>query len=597
MPACPSNHTHAQAPVKRRLAAIAFADVVGYSILMARDETRTHAQWMSMLADIVRPQVERHHGTIVKLIGDGVLVEFPSAFDAVDWARNVQHSVVSAGRDQSAANPAIVLRVAVHVGDIIDQDNDIYGDGINVAARLQEHAPPGGVVMSEAVYGLVGGSLDIQARDLGFLELKNIEKPVRAYVIDTGVPDVSLPFRSEREKLPSIAILPLQNVGGNSADDYFSDGVVEDITLSLAGLRELMVISRGSSLAYRGQQPDPRAAGRALGVRYVTTGTVRRFAQSVRVSVELCETSTGASLWNERTECAPGELFDVQDRIVARIVAGIAPNVRAAELRAAMRKRPENFTAYDYTLRALHVFHSLDVNTFRQAREFLERAMAEDPNFATPFAWAARWYGLYVGQGWSSSPYEDRAKAVELAAKAIELDGQNALALATYGHLKSFLFHDYDSALTYFDRALAACPNHSLAWLLSSPTLSYIGRAEQAIRHAEQALRLSPLDRSLFYYFDILSLAHYAAGNYEEAVKWGRMGANENPRHAAHLRYLAASYAAVDRLDEAQDAARGLMAMHPDFRLSVFERTLQPFRDPPIKERYLDHLRKAGLPE
>ncbi|HEY0439703.1 MAG TPA: adenylate/guanylate cyclase domain-containing protein, partial [Xanthobacteraceae bacterium] len=474
--------------VSRRLAAIAFVDIVGYSILMASDETRTHRRWMEILNEIIRPQADQHRGRIVKSTGDGVLAEFPSAFDAVEWARQVQRAVHAPSDDASA--PMLALRIAVHLGDVIATDEDIYGDNVNVAARLQEYAAPGGIVLSETIYDLVRGSITAAAQDLGAIELKNLDKPVKAYALAPEVENIRVPARPRLATLPSIAVLPLINAGGNPADDYFSDGIVEDITLSLAGLRELMVISRGSTLAYRGRHPDPREVGRALGVRYVLGGSVRRSEKHMRVSVELSDATTGASLWGERAEVAPGELFDVQDRIVGRIVAGIAPNVRAAELRTAMRKRPENFTAYDCTLRALHIVNSLDKATFLQARDYLDKAMQEDPNFAMPTAWAARWHSLYVGQGWSEAPTQDAAKAVELAARAIEMDAQNALALATYGHLRSYLFRDYDTALVYFDRALAASPSHSLAWLLSSATLSYVGRSEEAVRHAEHALRL-----------------------------------------------------------------------------------------------------------
>src|SRR5205085_4699402 len=419
-----------------------------------------------------------------------------------------------------------------------------------------------------------------------------------AYALDLAGPEIALPRHPRPEaKLPSIAVLPLQNIGGDPADDYFCDGCVEDITLSLAGLRELMVISRGSTLTYRGRQADPREVARVFGVRYVLMGSLRRSERLVRVSVELCDANTGASLWGEKTEVAPGDLFDVQDGIVGRVVAGIAPNVRAAELRGAMRKKPENFTAYDHTLRALHIINSLDVKTFMLARDYLNKAMEEDPNFAMPVALAARWHSLYVGQGLSTEPDVDRAKAVELAARAIELDGQNALALATYGHLRSYLFHDYDSALVYFDRALKACPNHSLAWLLSSGTLSYVGRTEEAIKHAEHALRLSPVDQGLCYYYTFLMLAHYGHGNYHEAVKWGRMSANENPNYTANQRIFTAVLAGGGFLEEARQAARVLLERQPDFRLSVYERTLQPFRDPQMKSRFMEHLTLAGLPE
>lgn len=597
MSGCLPGQHRASEPLKRRLAAIVFADVVGYSILMAQDETRTHQQWMMVLAEIIRPLAAQREGTIIKLLGDGLLAEFPSALAAVEWARAVQAAISSSQRDGRPV--PLVLRIAVHLGDVIDADNDIYGDGVNIAARLQEHAPPGGLILSETVHELVRGSLDVQVRELGLLELRNTGRSIRAFVVEPAEPAISLPFRPERGKLPSIAVLPLENLGGTAADDYFCDGVVEDITLSLAGLRELMVISRGSTLSYRGQQPDPREVGRDLGVRYVMTGTVRRSNQSVRVSAELSDTSSGVSLWAERVEFPPGELFDVQDRIVARIVSGIAPNVRAAELRAAMRKRPENFTAYDCTLRALHVIHSLDVNTFRTARHYLEQAMALDPNFAMPVAWAARWHSLYVGQGWSADAAGDAAKAADLAARAIELDPQNALALATYGHLRSYLFHDYDSALIYFERALVAAPNSSLAWILSSGTLSYIGRTTEAIQHAEHALRLSPSDRSILasVYYVFLCAAHYAHGNYEEAVKWARMAQNENPTYTANYRLFIASLTALDRTTEAEPLVAALMDLEPDFRLGPYERTRQPFKAPLIRSRYMEHLRRAGLPE
>jgi adenylate cyclase len=357
------------------------------------------------------------------------------------------------------------------------------------------------------------------------------------------------------------------------------------------------VISRGSTLAYRGRQPDPREVGRVLGVRYVLIGSVRRSERLVRVSVELCDANTGASVWGEKAEVPPGELFDVQDRIVGRIVAGIAPNVRAAELRAAMRKKPENFTAYDHTLRALHIINSLDKATFPQAREYLNRAMEEDVNFAMPVAWAARWHSIYIGQGWSTAPREDAARGIELAGRAIELDRDNALALATHGHMKSFLFHDYDSAMIYFDRALVACPNYSLAWILSSGTLSYVGRGAEAIQRAEQGLRLSPSDQSLFYYYMFLNMAHYSTGAYEEAVRWGRMSANENPTYTANHRIMTAGLVGLGRIAEAREVAANLMKLEPDFRLSVYEKTRQPFRVPEIKEKYMEHLRKAGLPD
>ncbi|MEN3385328.1 MAG: adenylate cyclase [Hyphomicrobiales bacterium] len=594
MPSSPPNG-ESTSVIARRLAAIAFVDIVGYSILMARDETRTHQRWMTILNEVIRPQVRQHRGTIVKSTGDGILAEFPSAFDAVEWALEVQGTLHREADDGAGA--PVALRIAVHLGDVITTTEDIYGDNVNLTARLQAFAEPGGIVLSETVFDLVRGSLARQARDLGLLELQNFEKPVRAFALDPAAQNIRVPFLARPARLPSIAVLPLQNIGGDPEQDYFSDGIVEDITLSLAGLREVVVISRGSTLAYRGRQPDPREVGRTLGVRYVLMGSVRKSERLMRVSVELCDADTGANLWGQKEEVPQGELFDIQDRLVRRIVAGIAPNVRAAELRAAMRKRPENFNAYDFTLRALHTIHSLELNTFLQARDYLNKAMEEDPNFAMPVAWAARWHSIFVGQGWSANQAQDSATAVELALKAIELDDQNALALATYGHLRSYLFHDYDSAFSYFDRALAACPNHSLAWLLSSGTLSYVGRSVQAVQHAEKALQLSPLDRSLFYYYTFLNLAHYGNGTYEQAVKWGKMSVSENPNYTANLRILTGALVGAGRVDEARDVAAQLLRLEPGFRVGVWGRTRLPFRDPEISEKYMEHLRTAGLPD
>jgi adenylate cyclase len=580
----------------RRLAAIAFVDIAAYTILMARDETRTHQRWMRILNEVIRPQAEFFRGRIVKSTGDGVLVEFPSAHDAVEWARKVQQLAVVVQADGESIAPSIALRISIHFADIITTEFDVFGDGVNVAARLQEHAAPGEIVLSEAAYDLVRGAVGADVRDLGYRHLKNLEKPVRIYALAAEAPGVAVPSLPREQQLPSIAVLPLWNQGGDPADDYFCDGVVEDITLSLAGLHELMVISRGSTLAYRGRQPDPREVGRALGVRYVMSGTVRRSEKLVRVSVELSDATTGARLWGEKADVPPGELFELQDRISWRIVGGIAPNVRAAEMRAAMRKRPESFTAYDYTLRGLHIINSLDMHTFLKARDFLNKAMAEDPNFAMPLAWAARWYSLYVGQGWSASPAEDRERAIDLASKAFELDPDNALALATFAHLKAYLFHDYDIALAYFERALAACPNHSLAWLLSAGTLSYIGQTKKAIEHAEQGLRLSPFDRGLYYYYMFLTLAYYADGQFEEAVKRGRLAISENPTYTATHRLFAASLAAIGNLSEARQVANAMLRLEPDFRLETYAVTRQPFRTPELRDRLMDHLRKAGFP-
>jgi adenylate cyclase len=580
--------------MERRLSAVSFLDIVGYSTLMAQDADRTHERWMHVLQTIVRPGAQRHYGRIVKSTGDGVLAEFPTARDAVGWALDVQQSLHTMRGAKAADNP-IAARIAVHIDEVFPTADDIYGPGVNIAARLQQHAEPGGIILSQAVYDLVRNNLDRPVRDLGSLQLKNIPDPMRAYALDP-IETLNVPQVARGIPLPSIAVLPLKNLGGDPAEAYFSEGVVEDITVSLASLHELMVIARGSSLAMSRRQSDLRSIGRDLGVRYIMTGNVRRTPKRVRVATQLHDAESGASLWGDISEGAPDELFEMQDRIVTRVVSGIAPHVRSAELKRALRKRPENFTAYDLTLHALDCLNTLEKASFFRARDYLERAMTEDANFAMPAAWAARWRSLLIGQNWSTDRQGDAKAAAELAARAIDLDGQNALALATYGHVRSFLFHDYDVALGYFERALSACPNSALAWFLSSGTLSYLSRATEAIHNAQQAIRLSPFDQSLFAFYTFLGMAYYANGNYDEAVQAGRKSLSERPAYTANLRILSAALAATGQEAEAADIAGRLMALEPTFNLTDYERTIMPFRNKEMRLLYMDHLKRAGLP-
>lgn len=396
--------------------------------------------------------------------------------------------------------------------------------------------------------------------------------------------------------LPSIAVLPFRNLGDDPGDDYFADGIVEDIVISLAGLRELLVISRNSTLAFRSHTVDARMVGRTLGVRYVVEGSVRKSKTAIRISSQLCDTETGVSLWAEQQELPLDDLFEVQDHLVHNIVAGIVPNVRTAELARALRTRPTCFTAYDHMLQALNLIHSPDRQVFRSARDHLDNAMAAHSGFAMPVAWLAFWHLIWIGQSWSNDPKNDADAAAAFAARATNLDPYNALALATQGHVRSFLFHDYESAQVHLDRALAASPNSSVAWVFSSATMSYIGRSSDAVRYAERGLRLSPYDPNRFLHYAQLSVAHYSHGNYADAAKWGHLSIASNPAFTATFRYLAAALAADNRLDEARDVASKLLELEPGFRLGLYERTRQPFRHAATKALYMEHLRKAGLP-
>jgi adenylate cyclase len=396
---------------------------------------------------------------------------------------------------------------------------------------------------------------------------------------------------------PSIAVMPFTNVGPNARDDYFAQGLAEDIVISLAGLRELFVISRNSTIAYSGAQEDVQKIGRTLGVQYILTGTVRRHGERSRVSALLRDTDSGTALWAETVDAGLTELFDFQDEVVQRVVAGIAPNVARAELERSMRKRPENFSAYDNTLQALHLIFRLDKEAFYKARDFLEKAIAEDPSYAMPFAWAARWHNLRFGQGWSPNVAADSSAALRLAATAVQLEPNNALGLATYGHLQAFLRRDHDCARLYIEKALAASPSSPIVWALGSITSSYVGESGEAIRRALNAIRLSPLDRSSFYFHGVLGLAYYAGNDYDNAIKWTSISASENPQFTANLRFLAAALAAVGRISEARDVANDLIKIEPDFTLRNYREGRLSFKSTELRQRYIAHLQIAGFQE
>jgi adenylate cyclase len=452
----------------------------------------------------------------------------------------------------------------------------------------------------------VNRTISANYTNIGAIRLKNIRYPVPTYRVSLRT---SKAYRAPQELhaqaarltlqdyRPSIAILPFNNLSEDAASDYFSDGVVEDIIVSLAGLRELRVISRASTLGYHGNKTDLREIGRALSVRYVLSGSIRRSAERIRVAVELSDAETGFGIWSDRAEFPPNELFEMQDRLVHRVVTRIAPHIREEELRRAMRQRPESMTAYDRTLQALHLMDYLDKDMFEQARDVLQQAMEDDPHFAMPVAWSVWWHIIWVGQGWSADPRADLAAANELANRTITLDPNNALGLAIVGHLHSFLLHDYDGALTFFDRALEAGPGNAIVLATYALTLAYVGRGEEAVRVATRAISLSPLDHKTFLLHNFLALAHFAAGSYAEAAKWARASDLASPRFTANVRTLIASLAAAGADEEARDAAIRLMSLEPDFRLSQYERALLPYQPPDIRRRFMAGLRSAGLPE
>ncbi|HJU18445.1 MAG TPA: adenylate/guanylate cyclase domain-containing protein [Stellaceae bacterium] len=597
MPAASSTlgEASAERDSPRRLAAIAFADVVGYSILMAEDEARTHRRWMALLNEVVRPGAEGHRGRLVKSTGDGVLAEFPSALDAVEWAREVQEAVHRAGLAEGAEQRPLALRISVHIGDVMTTADDIYGDGVNVAARLQEYGEPGGVILSGAAHDLVRGAVGAQTRDLGFLRLKNFEKPVRAYALGGQGSAVTRP-RWLRSPRPSIAVLPFVEHGVPSEHSYFGDGIVEDIIGGLASLRDLFVISRNSTLKYRQCPADLTLVGNELGVRYILSGSVRRVHNQVRIAVELADTETLGVLWADRVSGDFADLFTVQDRLTERVIQTIAPNIYDAEIRRVARKRPESLDAYDCMLRGLDLLYRLTRQEFDRAQEMFQKSIELDEDYAVPYALTALWHSIRINQGWSPDPRQDSAAVETFAAAALERDPLDVWALSLSGHLRALLLRDFDGALALFDRAIHASPNSAFAWARSSPTFCYMGNGAEARRRAEEALRLSPFDSQIFFTHAALGHAAYTQGDYGNAVAWSRQAYAENPRYTANLRFLVASLAAAGSHEDAHHVSRALLQLEPAFRVRKFCEGYA-YRDPQRRENLARHLLLAGLPE
>lgn len=439
------------------------------------------------------------------------------------------------------------------------------------------------------------GTFHADARDLGLLHLKNFEKPVRAYILPGPGSAITKP-RWLRSSRPSIAVLPFVEHGVPSEQTYFGDGVVEDIVGGLASLQDIFVISRNSTLKYRGRLADLSSIGDELGVRYILSGSIRRTDNQIRISAELADVETLGVLWTARISGDLTNLFSVQDRLTERVIQTIAPNIYGAEIRRVARKRTENFDAYDYMLRGLDLLYRLTAQEFDQAREMFGKSIGLDESYAVPHALMALWHSIRVNQGWSPDPTGDLAAVQQFAAAALDRDPLNVWALSLSGHLRSLLFRDFATALVLFDRAIYACPNSAFAWSRSSATFSYLGDPAEGRRRAEEALRLSPFDPHNFFTYTVLGIAAYTQGDYEYGVAAARRAYAESPRYTANIRFLAASLAALGSLNEARHFGQVLLQLEPGFRTRKFCESYA-YRESERREGLAQHLLLAGLPE
>ena len=583
---------HAMALARRKLVAVLAADVAGYSRLMEADEERTYARLVRLRARIIAPTVARHHGRVVKSTGDGFFAAFDSARDAARCALALQKAVGKAAANDPPAD-RILFRMGLHVAEAIIEQDDIYGDGVNIAARLQTHAEPGGLVVSGTVIEQVGDQLPAQAVDIGDLFLRNLRRPVRAYALRGKGTSAALLTSSLFQDLPSIAVLPFRQ-GQNGEASYFVDGIIEGIIHVLAGIKELFVISHGSALAYAGMPVDSRQVGRELRVRYVLQGSVRRLCNRLRIQTELISAETGAVIRTDQFHGDMADLFALQDRISTQVVATIAPEVQEQELLRAARKHPDNMTAYDLLLQALHQFYRLDQESFARAGSLLQRSISLDPGYAPARSYAALWHLLRIAQGWSAAPDADRVEMARQSAAAVERDGQDALALAIRGNALSWM-REHDAAMLVLDRAVTVGPSNAIAWTMGSFTCGFLGNGPEATRRGERGVLLSPLSPFAFFHQHALSQAHYITGNFDGAIAEGQRAAAQCGKLTSNLRTLAAALIAVGRLEEAREIALRQLAIEPGFRLTTFSaRTPLPEA---IRDSFVERLRAAGLPD
>jgi adenylate cyclase len=580
----------------RQNCAILATDVVGYVRLMSIDERGTFARLMRLRTEQLDPRIATYGGTLVKNTGDGFLVVFDNTRAAMDCALAMQRAVAIAEAD-AEPNQRISMRMGISFGDVITEGGDIYGDAVNTAARLQTYAEPGGIAITGEVARRAGDDMASEVTDLGDFYLHNMSRPVRMFTLRTEGTQARLvgEVQAGVDNRSSIAVLPFRMNQTNPDEAYFADGIVDDIIYALAGLKELFVISRTSTHGYKGETIDARAIGRELGVRYVLYGSVRRAGGQLRITTELSDTENGAVIRSDRYDGELADLFALQDRISASVVNAIAPQVQERELLRAMRKHPQNMTAYDFLLQALDQMFRLDDESVARARGLLQQAMAHDPFFGPAYAYAAFWHVFHVGEGRSTNPEVDAAEAARLAGTAIRLNENDPLALAIYGHVQSFLLRNYDRAMLFLDRAIAAGPSSAIAWSMSSATCGYIGNGTLAVERAQRSIRLAPQDAIRFWHEAIMGQAHYVDGNYEEAVIWAQRAVGRNGAVAFALRMLTASLIALGKDDDARAAALQLMQIQPRFAMARYEK-LCPFRSP-VLATWLERLRAAGLPE
>jgi adenylate cyclase len=590
--------------VERRLAAVLAADVAGYSRLMGRDEEGTLAQLKSLRKSRVDPCIAAHRGRIVKTTGDGMLVEFASAVDAARCAIEVQRGVAAQNADLPQ-DTRIEFRIGIHVGDIIIDDNDIFGDGVNIAARLEGIAEPGGVCISDDAQRQVRGKVEVGFDDMGPQSLKNISEPMRAWRVRIDGNTASIaPAKAAAESAPaltlpdkpSIAVLPFQNMSGDPEQEHFADGMVEDIITGLSRSKALLVIARNSTFTYKGKAVDIKQVGRELGVRYVLEGSVRKSGNRARITGQLIDAASDVHLWADRFDGLLDDIFDLQDRVTSSVIGAISPHLERAEIERAQRKPTESLQAYDYYLRALASSYRYTREANLEILELTRAACAIDPQFALPHALAALSFTQRKAFGWSANITDEISETRRLARRAIELDSDDARVLTMAGFGLAYVVGEVEEAAVFLARAVQLDPNLVLARTWMGWTKVYLGDTDGAIEQLEVALRVNPLDPRRYTTSTAMAYAHFFAGRNDEASALATNVVRQQPNYLAAQLVMMACHAVAGRIDEARQACAAVLRIDPTQRISV-PSARAPFRRPQDVDKLSQAFRIAGMPE
>ena len=573
---------------------------------MGADEVTTLDALMAR-REILDGLIAAHGGRIANTAGDSVLAEFGSAVDAVRCAMEAQGALAKAN-STLPENRHINFRMGLHVGDVMVRAGDLFGEGVNIAARLQTLARAGGLCISGVTYDQVRKILPVEFTDLGPQTVKNIEEPIRAYEVKaesrealSAAKDVSPPVDPRRLALPdkpSVAVLPFQNLSGDPEQDYFADGIVEDITTALSRFKSLFVIARNSSFTYKGKAVDVKQVGRELGVRYVLEGSVRKAGGRLRITGQLIDTSTGAHLWADRFDGALEDIFELQDKVTEKVVTALAPRLEQAEIDRSKRKTAGNLSAYDCYLRSLSYLQHPSRESLEEAMPLLRHAIELDPEFAPAYGQLAHCHAYRKGSGLVLNPDEENAEVDRLARIILRIGQDDADALSNTGWAVAYVLRDLPHAQSLVDRALSMNPNLARAWGISGWINVWSGNPAVAVEHLTRAMRHDPLHGHHHVSMrDAMAHALFFLDKYDELMVWAQSSLRENSEMHSGLRIFAASAAFANMTDTAREMGARLHAIDLEFRVSRLVSYLGPYRKPEFIEKYAEGLRLAGLPE